>query len=222
MKIQVQNHLILYNICYIKLVMGPKVQFTKEQIIETALEIVIEKGFDALSVRFLANELGSSVAPIYVNFKSSQDLLDAVLQKIQQIMWQYSTKEYCEYGFFNIGIGQLLLARDYPKLYLDLLLKPPLARSHTVPEKRVFEKMVEIMQEDPMLEGLSQEQCARLLEKMSVQTSGLAIAIAKEEPEMTVEHALQVMEETANQLIFAEKTGYSKSEQVKITLDEVL
>jgi AcrR family transcriptional regulator len=48
--------------------MPPKVQFSKEQILDTAFELVAEAGMAALSVRALAKRLGSSVAPIYVNF----------------------------------------------------------------------------------------------------------------------------------------------------------
>jgi AcrR family transcriptional regulator len=95
--------------------MPPKVQFSKEQILDTAFELVAEAGMAALSVRALAKRLGSSVAPIYVNFKNTGELMAALERKIIDVVWRYSTREYCTHGFFNIGIGQLLFVQGLPQ-----------------------------------------------------------------------------------------------------------
>jgi hypothetical protein len=85
----------------------------------------------------------------------------------------------------------------------------------------VSEQMVDIMVADSLLEGLSREQCRALLEKMAIQTSGLSLAIAREEPALSLERALGIMEETANQLIFAEKQGYGSAQIKRICIDGV-
>jgi AcrR family transcriptional regulator len=196
--------------------MPPKVQFSKEQILDTAFELVADAGMAALSVRALAKRLGSSVAPIYVNFKNTGELMAALERKIIDVVWRYSTREYCTHGFFNIGIGQLLFVRDYPRLYHDLVIRHPGDKGYGVSEQ-----MVDIMVADSLLEGLSREQCRALLEKMAIQTSGLSLAIAREEPALSLERALGIMEETANQLIFAEKQGYGSAQIKRICIDGV-
>ena len=43
--------------------MGPKVKFTREQIIDTAFEIAQTEGIDSITMRKIAEKMGSSVAP---------------------------------------------------------------------------------------------------------------------------------------------------------------
>lgn len=196
--------------------MPPKVQFTKEKILDEAYKLVINQGIDALSARSLAKELGSSVAPIYVNFKNTTELFEAVMKRIGQVVWSYCTKPYTKYGFFNIGIGQLLIARDYPLIFKDITLKYP--KSMTM-EGREWEMMIDIMERDELLKGLSRRQCASILEKMAIQTSGLSMALATGSSSLTLERALTIMEETANQLIYAELSGLKIEKNLEINID---
>lgn len=196
--------------------MPPKVQFTKEQILEAAFNLVITKGIDALSARVLAKELGSSVAPIYVNFKNTQELFGAVMQRVGQTVWEYSTKPYTNHGFFNIGIGQLLIAKDFSTLYRDLIVKYPGAMGM---DDKTFNDMLDIMEKDPMLTGLNRKQCASVLEKMALQTSGLAIALAAGIEGFNLEKAFKIMEETAGQLVYAELNSDFHCHKVEINWD---
>lgn len=195
--------------------MPPKVKFSKEQILQAALDLVINKGINALSVRTIAKELGSSVAPIYVNFKNTDELLNAVMVKVGNIVWEYCTKPYTKHGFFNIGIGQLLVARDYPLLFMDLIVKCPQAITMT---DSTMEKMLDIMEKDEMLEGLTREQCLLVLQKMGLQTSGIAMALATNSS-MSIDHALNIMEETACQIIYAEQNSYRLYKNSRISID---
>jgi len=78
---------VLYNISNEKDgdVMGPKVKFTREQIIDAAFEIVQTEGIDSITMRKIAEKMGGSVAPIYVNFKNVDELKDALIEKIISI-----------------------------------------------------------------------------------------------------------------------------------------
>jgi AcrR family transcriptional regulator len=196
--------------------MPPKIQFSKEQIINSAFDLVIKRGIDALSARVLAKELGSSVAPIYVNFKNTHELLKAVMGKVEQVVWEYNTKAYTKHGFFNIGIGQLLIARDYPLLFKDLTIKCPETMSM---DKNTWSKMLDIMEKDEMLAGLNREQCSSILQKMALQTNGLAISLCSGNKEVTLEKALNIMEETAYQIIYAEQNSYAPCNKLEINID---
>ena len=54
--------------------MPPKAKFKKNEIIETALNIVRTRGFEALTARSLGAELGSSARPIFTVFQSMDEL----------------------------------------------------------------------------------------------------------------------------------------------------
>ena len=58
--------------------MGPKVKFTREQIIDAAFEIARTEGIDSITMRKIAEKMGSSVAPIYVNFNNVDELNEAL------------------------------------------------------------------------------------------------------------------------------------------------
>lgn len=188
--------------------MPPKVQFTRDQIIESALSIAKEEGLSSLTVRKVASRLGCSVAPIYVNFENSEELVDAVMEKIKQISWQYATGSYTDIGFFNIGIGQLLFVRDFPRLYIDLFNSRYI--NTCIPEE-VENQMVEIMMKDKFLEGLTREENRNLLIKMSIFTSGLTVAMLDKNNAMPLEKALLLLEETAHQLIHSYRNSFSDS-----------
>ncbi|MCI8551294.1 MAG: TetR/AcrR family transcriptional regulator [Lachnospiraceae bacterium] len=53
---------------------------TKEQIIETALQLFSEKGYDAVSVRDIAREVGIRESSLYYHFKNKQDIFDTIVE----------------------------------------------------------------------------------------------------------------------------------------------
>lgn len=54
--------------------MPPKPRFTREEIVDTALDIVSRKGIEALTARELGETLGSSARPIFTVFRSMEEL----------------------------------------------------------------------------------------------------------------------------------------------------
>ncbi len=52
---------------------------SRELIVEVALEIIVERGFDALTMRSVAKELDTSPAALYVYFANRQCLLDVLI-----------------------------------------------------------------------------------------------------------------------------------------------
>lgn len=50
--------------------MPPKVKVTKEEIIAAALEILRQKGMEAVNARAVAAALGCSTQPIFSNYSS--------------------------------------------------------------------------------------------------------------------------------------------------------
>ncbi len=103
--------------------MPPKVKFTKEQILSAALEIVREKGIDALSARTLGKKLGTSSCPIFTAYENMEALLTAVKQ---EAMTMYS--EYIKVGlqdtpaFRGVGKQYILFAVKEPKLFQFLFM----------------------------------------------------------------------------------------------------
>ncbi len=69
--------------------MPPKIQITKEQILNCAIQIVKEKGMQDLNARNLANALGCSVHPIFRTFNNMDELKGEVFSAIAEDYQNY-------------------------------------------------------------------------------------------------------------------------------------
>ena len=154
--------------------MPPKVTFAKEKIIDAAFEIYKDTGLESISIRKIAAKLGSSIAPIYSNFKSIDEVKKSIMEKTLNILIQYTEQEYSSSAFLNIGLGLLNFAREYSVLYKELFIN---SNEYSYLTDEFFAKNLEHMKKDSMLNGLSDEEMKRILEKIRLFTHGLAALI---------------------------------------------
>ena len=60
--------------------MGLKLKGTKERIFDEAIELMAKKGFEDVSMREIADEVGVQVSSIYNHFSSKEEILDTIYQ----------------------------------------------------------------------------------------------------------------------------------------------
>lgn len=155
--------------------MPPKTKFSKNAVVDAALEVAKEKGFSGITARNVANQLHSSVAPIYVNFSTIEDLVEAVVQRVFAISEELLAKQKGESLFENIGKASLAFAREYPVLFRELSIQPnPYMASYETVEN----SMIESLAEDKAMQGWTLEERKRLLLKMRVFQMGLSVMVA--------------------------------------------
>ena len=90
--------------------MPPKFKFTKYQIIESALNIVRKGGWEALTTRSLAVELGSSARPIYSFFSSMAELEEEISKKGVDLLYKYMIQKRTGDPWHDHGIGYVMFA----------------------------------------------------------------------------------------------------------------
>lgn len=152
--------------------MAPKKKFSKYDIIEAAFEIAREEGIDNITVRKVADKIGSSIAPIYVNFTDVDELKQAVLKKIHDISQQMLRTKYSENPFLNIGIASLKFAREYKVLFKDLVMN---SNTHLKNVQPPNSSLLEQMKQGSRLDGFTDEELAEILFKMKVFQMGLSV-----------------------------------------------
>ncbi len=168
--------------------MPPEKQFLRKQIVDFAFEIAKEEGLDGISVRKVAGKMGSSVAPIYVNFKDIKELKKAVMGKIFEINQQFAEERYTDDWFLNIGIAGLRFAREYSVLFKDLILRETeyLEEFQSQAQTEILKELVK----DPELEGFTEEELKDFFLKMQIMQFGIAVMVAyKKLPEEFDEEA---------------------------------
>ena len=117
--------------------MPSSVKFTKEEIVNAALQVVREKGTAALTTRQIAAVLGVSTRPIFTYFQNMQQVQEAVRQAAQALYHSYIKKGLEQvHPFIGLGEQYIRFATQEPELYRLLFL--PLAPGS---ENKAMEEM---------------------------------------------------------------------------------
>lgn len=181
--------------------MPPKNKFTKEQIIETAFKIAKEEGIDSITIRKIADNLGSSIAPIYVNFKDVEELKEAVISKIYEIGNSILQEQNTGDVFLNIGIASVKFAKDYSVIFKDLILKNNGYLDNY--DEQLGNNIIQEMKKDEDLKEFSEEELKTLLMKMQVFQAGLSIMATNESfaLKLTDEKIIEMLSDTGEDIV---------------------
>ncbi len=106
--------------------MPPKIQITKEDIINTAVEIVRNNSAEAINARNIAAVLKCSTQPIFSNFVSMEELHFAVVKKADEICYDYikreiESKKYPPYK--ASGMAYIRFAKEEKELFKLLYMR---------------------------------------------------------------------------------------------------
>lgn len=106
--------------------MPPQARITKESILAAAVEIVRQKGENALNAREIAACLGCSTQPLFSNYESMEALKKDVLKEAEKICGLYVQKE-TESGLYPPykagGMGYIRFAREEKALFRMLYMR---------------------------------------------------------------------------------------------------
>lgn len=183
--------------------MPPKNKFSKEQIIEVTFDIAKAEGIDSITIRKVAEKLGSSIAPIYVNFKDVDELRQEVITKIYEMGKQMTLEQNTGNPFHDIGIASLRFAKEYSVLFRELMLKN---NNYMISyEQEMGDVLIEQMKEDPDLSGFSDEELKTILLKMRIFQLGLSVMAANGllPDTFTEEKMIELLESTATDVIYS-------------------
>lgn len=98
--------------------MPPKAKYTKEEIIQTALELVAHQGIHELTAKRLGNALKMSTTPIFTVFDSMQEVADAVRIAAMEHFESYAHKTSAVMPKFKqVGMQMIMFAKAEPKLF---------------------------------------------------------------------------------------------------------
>ncbi|MCE7791869.1 TetR family transcriptional regulator [Salipaludibacillus sp. CUR1] len=156
--------------------MPPKKKFSREQIIDAAFDIAQKEGTDNLTIRKVADRLGSSIAPIYVNFNDADELKEALIQKVTDVSRQMILDQQSGDPFRDIGVASIQFAGQYPVLFRDILLNPRDELKNY--DENMGGELLGQMKQSPDLEGFTDEELSRILTKMRVFQTGLSVMAA--------------------------------------------
>ena len=126
--------------------MPPKIKITKEEIINTALELVRTSGEQSINARTVASALNCSTQPIFSNFSSMEELRGSVIVEAYDLYLGFIKNEvnsgkYPEYKAF--GMAYIRFAMEEKELFKLLFMRDRTGEDLTPPKD--FEQSAEII-----------------------------------------------------------------------------
>lgn len=103
--------------------MAPKIKYTREEMIETGINIIKESGIENLTARSLAKRLSISTQPIFTCFGSMEEF-QAEIYEYVEILFHEKTQAGLKENtpFLGYGKAYIQFAREEPELYRLLFI----------------------------------------------------------------------------------------------------
>ena len=106
--------------------MPPRFKFTKEEIVQAALDITRENGMTALTARALAAKLGCSVKPVFGAFKNMEEVQKEVMAAANRMYEDYLKTDMAkgQYPPYKAsGMAYIRFAKEEPHLFKLLFMR---------------------------------------------------------------------------------------------------
>lgn len=103
--------------------MPPKAKFTREQIIQAAVDVTREKGISAVTAREVGKRLGTSSTPVFVAFENMEDLKNEVYKEVSRQFSDYINEGLNYTPMFKaFGVRMIEYAKQFPNLFSVLFM----------------------------------------------------------------------------------------------------
>lgn len=189
--------------------MPPKPKFTKEEIVAAALELVSEKGIEALTARELGERLGSSARPIFTVFNSMEEVQEEVRAAALKRFEGYAEKAmHYTPVFKQVGMQMILFAMEEPKLYQLVYMSE---NAGATDFKGIVERLgdvaqlcVDVIQRDYFL---SKNDAKALFEHVWIYTFGIGALCATGMCRFSQEEIIQMLGQDFMAMLFYAKSG---------------
>ncbi|MDH3999272.1 MAG: TetR/AcrR family transcriptional regulator [Desulfuromonadales bacterium] len=134
-----------------------KAQFSREEIIDAAFEMVRENGWKGLSVPALAKAINCSTMPVYSHFKNVRELEDVVYLKALDFLTEFMMVQRSGDVWLDHAINYTRFAAEERQLFHCLFdgRNPEL---QMVSLRKWAQLLAEQLSDYPLFEGLSEEQ----------------------------------------------------------------
>jgi AcrR family transcriptional regulator len=153
-----------------------KPHFSREDVVAAGLAVVGREGLGQLTARRVAEELGSSTAPVYSNFANMDELADEVKRTAVRDLLAATRRRFTDDAFLNIGLGVLRFVWERPAVYAALFLERSTGYD---PGPDFMDALVAAMARLPQLDPLPMAERVIVLKKLALFTHGLATEICQ-------------------------------------------
>lgn len=155
--------------------MPPKVKTERSAMIGAAFEIAKNEGIASITAQSVSAQLKTSVAPIFREFQTVEELRSAAMQRTGEFHTQY-LKSYprAESEFLSYGLAYIQFAKEYPHLF-EIIMQP----GRISMEERATGPLAFVVKSIDADGALSLEQAKKVFFHVWVYTHGIACLVYK-------------------------------------------
>ena len=157
--------------------MPPKCKFTREEILQAALDMTRESGIESVTARALGERLGASSRPIFSVFKSMQEVQNEVLSAAEMLHQEYLQRSMAagEYPAYKAsGMAYIRFAKEETQLF-KLLFMRDRSKEQIEENREQLKPLVELICKDT---GLREQDAYTFHLEMWIYVHGIATMIA--------------------------------------------
>lgn len=189
--------------------MPPKCKFTREEIIQAALDMARNEGIDFVTARALGAKLGSSSKPIFSVFENMEEVQDELIKAAKALYAEYVRVGLEQVpAFKGVGTQYILFAIKEPKLFQLLFMsEQPQKPSVSGILPIIDESYEQILLSVQNGYDLNKENSERLYRHLWIYTHGIAVLCATNMCSFTAEEISGMMTEVCRSLLNTIKGG---------------
>ena len=163
--------------------MPPKAKFTREEIIQCAVNITRQNGIESVTAREIGRQLGSSSRPIFTVFAGMEEIRQGVVSYAKALYRTYIEEGLkMDIAFRGVGIYYVKFAIQEPKLFQLLFMRETDESSENTNLQAVLEQIEdsydEILHSIIETYALERKEAEKLYRHMWVYTHGIAAMCA--------------------------------------------
>jgi len=157
--------------------MPPKSNYSKEDILNSCINLIRKKGEKYLTARNIAKELGGSTQPIYSKYANIEALVsevaDYACQKAFDIILGFDDPHS---HFLSIGLGYYEYAVNEPNLFKFIFMSGK-GEMFFDEDKVILSKAVKKMKRDMVLKEMNFDDLVHLFKNMALYSHGICAAL---------------------------------------------
>ena len=192
--------------------MPPKTRITKDMIINAAIEITKQSGYESINARTVSEQLHCSTQPVMYHFSTIDAMKRAAYARVDQLHSEYITAVPPERDpVLGIGLNYIRFAVEEPQLF-RFLFQSGYAQEHSLPEMIDSEELAPVIA--AMQEGASQDGCEMTVQQVkdvfltvALFAHGYASIIANNHLEYDEKLIAKHLERTWNGAVLAAEQG---------------
>lgn len=175
--------------------MPPNAKFTRQAILDAALDIVRNNGESELTVRAIAKNLGSSVCPIFTVFKNMEELRGELVVAARAVYSEYVKEGLKDTpSFYGVGKQYVAFAIKEPRLFQLLFMSEQEKKPNVNGVLPIIEANYdEILQSVEDSYGVGREDALKIYTHLWIYSHGIAALCATNTCAFTIDEINELL-----------------------------